>query len=638
MDAPAASLGESKMRPVIVKTLAVCALVAVAPWLTGGQEPLGLLISGFALLLGALLAWRQPLMRRLERGPLVVLYWLLIGLAGLSLFWTASRYSTTVWLVQWVMVGLVFRLTYSISSLPLGRKWVINGYLASAGIFCVVAIGIYLTSEYGRLTGTFYWANPAAAYLIPAVLVGLDRMRRSAGRAQWLWSAYLVLAMGSFLLTDSRAATAVLLVVLVVYLAISKLNKTFWIHFLFSTALAYGLSIGLAQLSAITAHHTTTAAPGSRFGEALKGESSSGSDRIVYLESAMAMWADRPWTGVGAGAYGDVHPQYQQRVVSASTSAHNAYVQIWAELGIAGAALLLVLLALLGWGALRGLVQRPDLMPVALGAVAILLHAGLDIDARYPALLGLVGMFLGLIYVQRSEKWVKPSWRWPAVAALVLVPVISLFLSATWAARGQAAQADNHYELAADDFAQAGSGLIFNPDVVGAEGINVYAQAATGDAKAGQELAQTALALAQTAQRLDPADGQHYQLEGRVQMGMAKYVAAEAAFRRALQLDPYNHPDYALDLARALAAQGRQDEAVRVVGAMLAQYPPAVVANRVADESLRPLLANLEVFVGNVYLKAGRLDEARAATARAVALDPKGLGVRALKHQIDSLR
>src|SRR5471030_590166 len=101
---------QEPLRSVVVKALIVCLAIAVAPWLSGGQEPIGMLISAFALLLGSLLVWRQPEARALKRGPLVVLYGLLIAFALLSLLWTANRYSSAVWIVEWVMAGLAFRL------------------------------------------------------------------------------------------------------------------------------------------------------------------------------------------------------------------------------------------------------------------------------------------------------------------------------------------------------------------------------------------------------------------------------------------------------------------------------------------------------------------------------------------------
>ena len=167
-----------EIRPVIIKAVVVCLAVAATPWLTGGQEPLGRVLSGFALLLGLLLLRRQPLVPTLKRGPLLAAYGALMLLAVLSLFWSVNRYSTAIWIIEWVMAAVAFKLALSVSVSAVGRKWLIGAYIASAAVFSVVGLWMYLTIDYGRLTGTFYWANPAAAYLIPAVIWSLDAARR----------------------------------------------------------------------------------------------------------------------------------------------------------------------------------------------------------------------------------------------------------------------------------------------------------------------------------------------------------------------------------------------------------------------------------------------------------------------------
>ena len=622
-----------QMRPMIMKAAVVCLAIAIAPWLSGGQEPLGMLISGFALLLGSLLVWRQPQMRKLKFGPLLAGYGLLMGFALLSLLWTANRYSTGVWLVQWVLAGLTFRLAYSISHEKVGRKWLVGAYVLSAAVFCLVAIYMYLTSEYGRLTGTFYWANPAAAYLIPAILMGLDGLRSSRGRATYGWAGLAILCESAFLLTDSRAALAVLAVIVALYLVISKLNRRFWILFVFSSVLAFSVSYGLVRLSAATVQHSNKIVPGSRLNEAVKGESSSGSDRLYYVQSALEMWWARPVGGVGAGAYRDVHPQYQLRVVSASTDAHNVYIQVLAELGLVGATLIGLLMLTLTFGTLRGLFVHPALVPVALGTLGLLMHFALDIDASYPALLSLVGAFFGLMYAQNTVRGVKLRSAWPLLSVVVLVPIISLYLSENWAARAKSIQADRDYALAAEDFGRASRGLLYNPDHITAQAINLYTLASFGTPDAGI-LSADALALAHRAQRLDPHDGQHYQLEGRILVLRGDFSGAVSAFQKALELDSFNHPDYALDLAGVRVRQQLPNEALETASDMLAKYPAAVRGNRVADETLMPILANLEALTGNIYLNQGRINEAGAAADRALALDPHGLRGRALKHQV----
>jgi Flp pilus assembly protein TadD len=144
-----------------------------------------------------------------------------------------------------------------------------------------------------------------------------------------------------------------------------------------------------------------------------------------------------------------------------------------------------------------------------------------------------------------------------------------------------------------------------------------------------------ALERARRAQQLDPHDGQHHQLEGRILQLRGDVSGAEQAFRRALELDRFNHPDYALDLASLLVRQQKSEAAVMEAKSMLAQYPPAVVNNRASDDTLRPVLANLDSLIGNLYLSSGRLAEAGQAADRALALDSDNLRGRALKHQVE---
>jgi O-antigen ligase/Flp pilus assembly protein TadD len=622
------------LRSVIVGALVVCLMLAAAPWLSGGQDALAMMISGGALLLGALLVWRQPEVRRLKWGPLVVVWWLLIGFAALSLLWSASRYSSGVWITQWVMVGVAFWLAYVVAGEPQGREWLVRGYLVSVGVFVVVALWLYLTSTYDRLTGTFYWPNPAAAYLIPAILISVDRWRRAWGRAMWWWMAATVVLGACFLLTDSRAATLVLLVALGLYLLVSPISKVFWKQFVFVILATYVASFGLTKLSTISVHNgEKKVVPGSRFAEAA-GESRSLKDRLYYLGSAFEIWFAHPLGGTGAGTYGDVHPQYQKRVVSAATSAHNVYVQTLAELGLVGAMLLAAVLLWLGVGVVRGFAMSPETLPLVLGAAGLLMHFGLDIDARYPALLLLVAVLMGAVFRQRRPVRWAARWWMPAVTAVLLVPLVGLYQSDVWAKRAQVDQEDGDYDLAVEHYAAAHRGVIYNPDYLSAEGINLFALAGGGgtDGKTGLALA---LGRAKQAQTLDRYDSQHYQLEGRVLAARGDLKGAEAAFRAALKLDPYNHPDYALDLA---AVQARAGDAVGALGtarAMLAQYPQDVVDNRNLDAALKPALANLWALKGNLDLQAGRLGEAGVAARRALRLDPDNLRARALRHQVE---
>lgn len=621
------------MRSVIVRTLVVCLFVAIAPWLTGGQEPLGRLISVFALLLAGLLIWRQPQVRRFAWGPMAWFGICFIGFGGLSLLWSSDRFNTWLWVLDYISAAGAFYVAYVIAGEARGRDLLRRGYLVSAGLFAVVAICMYLFGEYDRLTGTFYWPNPAAAYLIPALVLAVDAVRTARSRARLLWGAGAAGFVAVFLLTQSRAAMAVVAVVFGLYLLLYRLERRFWIHLLFILASGWVLSFGLAQLSRLTAHHTSSITLSERFKEAATGQSTSGRDRVYYLESAFEMWWDHPVGGVGAGGYAAFHPEYQKRVVSASANAHNLYVQTLAELGLVGFVLLAGILLVGVLGVIRGLVSWPLGVPIFIGLVGVLMHFALDIDAKYPAMLGLVGALGGMLYSQPRVRYARPRFALVVVMALALVPVTGLYLNSVHAERGVAAQDDADYELAIDEFGRAQTGIVIDPDFISSEGINHYARGFQGGGEAKAEFG-LGLERARRAAAMDPRDGQHRQLAGRILSAQGDLGGAEGEFRAALALDSLNHPDYALDLAAVLVRAGKREEGVQVARDMLAKYPDSVVLNRQVDPTLGPTLGNLHALIGNVALERGDLATAREEARQSLGVDPKNLRGRALDHQV----
>ena len=632
MKKPVIDLPENPLRSVVVKTIAVCVAVAVAPWLTGGQEALAMLISVLAVVLGALMLWRQPEVRQLKRGPLSATYGALVAWALLSLFWSVNRYSSMLWIIQLVLAGLVFRLAYSVAREVGGRELVVRLYLGSAVIFSIYGLWLYMIGTYPRLTGSFYWANPAGAYLIPAILIAVDRVKRENA---WLWAGAVALFGASFTLTDSRGATLVLALVVVPYLIVSRLNKKYWITLVFALIASITLTTVTLQARSIIGNGASTSAPGERFKEAALGESQSGSDRINYLVSSVRLWEDHPLLGTGAGTFRDVHPGRQIAVVSASANAHNFYVQTLPELGLLGFFLVVTLATLILFGLLRGMLNGGDNLPLVLGCVALLVHIGLDIDASYPALLGLAAVLAGLVYSQGKTVTGSLPWRVPAAAVLLMIPAIPYYQGSVQASRAASYQADGDLAGASDYYGRAHQGFLYNPDWINGEGIALYSQATATSGQDRTKLAALALDRARQAQKLDPRDGQHHQLEGRVLALQGDYLGAETTLKRALELDPFNHPDYAYDLARIQALEGKTAVALQTARGMLALYPQKVITNRSADASLRPALVGLATFVGTQELAAGNLTAARDSATLAAMYNFNDFRAKALQNAIN---
>jgi O-antigen ligase len=104
-------------------------------------------------------------------------------------------------------------------------------------------------------------------------------------------------------------------------------------------------------------------------------------ERMSHWQTAIAMWDEHPWIGVGAGNFDErftefaVHPQFNE----SQGHAHNYYLHLLAETGSMGLLAYLVLLCgtfVVGWRAYRS----PDELARAIGigaiglSIALLLH------------------------------------------------------------------------------------------------------------------------------------------------------------------------------------------------------------------------------------------------------------------------
>lgn len=601
-----------ELRPVIYRTVALVIAVAMAPWLTGGRDMTAVTISAFVLLLGSLLIWRQAGVPAAGDRWLGAAYGLFLTWSAASCIWSVNRYQSVVWCLYLAMAGLVFVLAARLRQVPAFRAWLLGAYLWTAGAAAAYGLWLYLTESYPRLTTSFYWPNPAAAYFIPAVVYSLER-----AAASWRYRLAALAFMSALWLTDSRGGLLALALAIIIFVAWQRPKRGYWINSLFIIIIAFGLSTGISQLRSQVLHQGQATVPGSRFAEAATGESNSVKDRLYYLESSLQIWSHHPVIGTGADTFGAVHPQYQKRVVSASTNPHNLFVQMLPELGVVGLLLLVVMLSRLLYGTVAGSQGEAQLVALCAGLIGLLAHFGVDMDDRYPALILLLAALGGLTY-RPAAVLARRLWRPALLAAVVGALAISGFESQVWSTRAQAAQDDGHYQEAADDFAQAHSYLLYDPDVLTGEGINQYTLAVENhDRQANLALAlqQARLAIGQ-----DPHDAQHYFLAAKVERFNHNWGAATADYRQAIRLDPYNHPEYYDDLARLELLEHQSAAAKATASTILQQYPPAVIANRQVDAALKPALGSVYLARAQAEHDLGQEQLARQDTARAIPL------------------
>jgi tetratricopeptide (TPR) repeat protein len=150
-----------------------------------------------------------------------------------------------------------------------------------------------------------------------------------------------------------------------------------------------------------------------------------GSYRVDVWEVALDQYADDSAVGSGPGTYEQYwneHRPFAHKV----RDAHNLYLEVLAELGPLGLALLAIALGvpLVGAFVARG---RPLVPPTLAAYVVYLVHAGVDWDWELPALTVAAlacGVAIGAATARADAPSLAPRLRWAAAgAAVVLAPV-----------------------------------------------------------------------------------------------------------------------------------------------------------------------------------------------------------------------
>lgn len=272
------------------------------------------------------------------------------------------------------------------------------------------------------------------------------------------------------------------------------------------------------------------AAPGADLNERLF--TLSGSGRVDFWRAALQLVERHPLTGSGAGTY-ELWWNAERTTNFKIRDAHSAYLEALAELGPAGVALLLALVAvplLVGGRAARG----DGAVAGAFAAwVAFAAHAGVDWDLELPAL-ALAGFTTAGVLVAPGAALAPRSARaLPAVGLAVAVLATVGLIGENAVAASSRAAARGDWAVAAAEARRAARWLPWS-------------------APARRALAQA-------------------------QLGGGEEAAARRTYRRAIELDPENWELW-LDLARA--SHGRERARALARAARLNPLSPEVQAFR----------------------------------------------------------
>jgi len=158
-------------------------------------------------------------------------------------------------------------------------------------------------------------------------------------------------------------------------------------------------------------------------------------ERLEIGHAALRIMAEHPIVGSGPGTFGNAYNAFMPRHTGfACQHAHNEWLQAGAEGGAPLFLLFLSLPCVAAWQALRVVGKGRMISPVRIGALSGLvaggLHAGLDLNAWFPAQLFLFAAWLATSTNQDGRKAREPgiAWRMSLLCCLALLCLLGVGL------------------------------------------------------------------------------------------------------------------------------------------------------------------------------------------------------------------
>ena len=424
-----------------------------------------------------------------------------------------------------------------------------------------------------RIHGTLTNPNVLAEYLLVGIGAGSLLAADLAGRWRLAAGAVLAIQVAALPLTYSRGGyTGLAVFVLACGLLLWPARTRVWPVLVVIVAVA-----GLMALS-----HP---AVGLRAESLTLDPADTAASRMFIWRSALRMWRAHPILGTGVGVFNAAYSAYRPAGVRATYavlripgSAHNDYIQILAETGLAGAVLLVLasawVLRALGRRYLTGDAESRLWLGVwgatAAGvATTSLVNSNMSVVSNMAALV--VFTAAAAAHESLGGRPVRVPLRLLAAVPLaaglmVLLPMLPpLARAPALHDRAAAAVKAGRYARAVDLFsaAQAADPLYgFVLPYFGDLAADLYLRRIDSSIGPWWTARDRAEALYLRAELVDPWSGYPHAALGRLRHAQGRYAEAEASFRRAIALDPYS-PRYRVWLAEALLAQGDRGGAVR---------------------------------------------------------------------------
>lgn len=253
----------------------------------------------------------------------------------------------------------------------------------------------------GSLTGTFYWHNPLATYLILIIPITLGVFLSAKNHIyRFLTGSLVIIDLFAMILTYSRAGWLGAALSLAVFLWLSHSQIIPHLKPLIKVLLIVSfLGLFLANPRAIYERAQTVVSESS-----IQTRSTSGTSRTTSWTIAWRMFKDHPLVGIGPRAYGTVFFKYQYIPWFYSHYAHNFLLQEAAELGLPGLIIFIALFASLAIPVIKSLPKFTLLQKsVFCALIGSFFHSQLDFGWSFVSIFSLVWIYLAVLQAQSLD-------------------------------------------------------------------------------------------------------------------------------------------------------------------------------------------------------------------------------------------
>jgi O-antigen ligase len=437
----------------LASCLAVVSAILAALFYNGIDVPFYTAAGVLLLAAFALAAYAQREQAALALGGAGAGIAVLWAWSALALVWTEIPYLT---LLDAGHIGFAL-LAYASTRLLCEPQW--PPVALAIGL---VALGCGMAAW--MIGQAWVGLQPVGPVLNPNMAAAFVNMIWPIGAAVAVFAApsrrlfHAILAVTTFLmvatyLDGSRAAVLASIAALTVFGLSTRLARAPWRPAL---ALLAAFVLALVLVQALNNFGLGGSGLAGRMAS-LEDPGNAGSTRWPIYKATAAMISERPWLGFGPGTFFQIYPEWRLPTdISAGFHAHNDYLEFWAERGLPGIALLLLIGAICVRAYGRTIAQRIDerrravLVAATASLATAAVHALFSFNLQILPFMGLCGIAIALI---ESVGGASPLVRVPFGAAttrvLPAVALIGLLLIpvAYWTA---IAVADYRMEQAAD--------------------------------------------------------------------------------------------------------------------------------------------------------------------------------------------